>query len=126
MLSVVSFKKHKPQRPQRITEEDFPKDGLPASHRNVRSRVTFLLLPAINSSERRSAESEVKALEHEPDERLLIEAAQSEPARFADLYDRNFDRIYAFFARRVVTREEAQDLTAEVFHQALASIGKFK
>jgi RNA polymerase sigma-70 factor (ECF subfamily) len=38
----------------------------------------------------------------------------------------NFDRIYGFFARRVSTREEAQDLTAEVFHQALASIGSFK
>jgi RNA polymerase sigma-70 factor, ECF subfamily len=85
-----------------------------------------MLLPAINSSERCSAEKKLKALEREPDERLLIEAAQSEPARFADLYDRNFDRIYAFFARRVATREEAQDLTAEVFHQALASIGKFK
>jgi RNA polymerase sigma-70 factor, ECF subfamily len=68
----------------------------------------------------------VKALEREPDERLLIEAAQSEPARFAELYDMNVDRVYAFFARRVATREEAQDLTAEVFHQALASIQSFK
>jgi RNA polymerase sigma-70 factor, ECF subfamily len=67
-----------------------------------------------------------KALEREPDERLLIEAAQAEPARFADLYERSFDRIYAFFARRVATREEAEDLTAEVFHQALASIKSFK
>src|SRR5258708_39717966 len=38
----------------------------------------------------------------------------------------NFERVYAFFARRVATREEAQDLTAEVFHQALASIKSFK
>ena len=68
----------------------------------------------------------MKALEREPDERLLIEAAQNEPARFAELYDMNFDRVYAFFARRVATREEAQDLTAEVFHQALASIRSFK
>ncbi len=68
----------------------------------------------------------MKALEREPDERLLIEAAQSEPARFAELYDMNFERVYAFFARRVAMREEAQDLTAEVFHQALASISSFK
>jgi RNA polymerase sigma-70 factor (ECF subfamily) len=68
----------------------------------------------------------LKALEREPDERLLIEAAQHEPARFAELYEQNFARVYAFFARRVTTREEAQDLTAEVFHQALASIGSFK
>ena len=68
----------------------------------------------------------MKALEREPDERRLIAAAQNEPARFAELYEQNFARVYAFFARRVTTREEAQDLTAEVFHQALASLGGFK
>lgn len=65
-------------------------------------------------------------VEHAPDERLLIEAVQTHPARFAELYEQNFDRVYAFFARRVATREEAQDLAAEVFHQALASIRTFK
>jgi RNA polymerase sigma-70 factor (ECF subfamily) len=68
----------------------------------------------------------LKALERAPNERLLIEAAQRVPARFAELYDQNFERIYAFFARRVASREEAQDLTSDVFHQALASIGNFK
>jgi RNA polymerase sigma-70 factor (ECF subfamily) len=68
----------------------------------------------------------LKILEREPDERHLIEAAQSEPARFAELYEQNFARVYAFFARRVATREEAQDLTSEVFHQALGSIRSFK
>jgi len=68
----------------------------------------------------------LKTLDREPDERLLIEAAQSEPARFAELYEQNFARVYAFFARRVATREEAQDLTSEVFHQALGSIRSFK
>jgi RNA polymerase sigma-70 factor, ECF subfamily len=89
--------------------------------------VTFRLDPAMNTTEKRIAVMEAKALlEYESDERLLIEAAQREPARFGELYDRNFVRIYAFFARRTATREEAQDLTAEVFHQALASIGNFK
>jgi RNA polymerase sigma-70 factor (ECF subfamily) len=68
----------------------------------------------------------LKALEREPDERLLIEAAQSEPARFAELYEQNFARVYAFFARRVATRDEAEDLTSEVFHHALGSIRSFK
>lgn len=68
----------------------------------------------------------MRASEREPDERPLISAAQSDPARFAQLYEQNFDRVYAFFARRVGTREEAQDLTAEVFHYALASIRNFK
>jgi RNA polymerase sigma-70 factor, ECF subfamily len=76
--------------------------------------------------ESRNAESAVETLERESDDRPLIEAAQNEPARFAELYDQNFSRVYAFFARRVASREEAQDLTAEVFHQALASIRSFK
>lgn len=59
------------------------------------------------------------------DDRLLIAAAQRDRIRFAELYERNFDRVYAFIARRVSSREAAEDLTAEVFHQALASIGGF-
>jgi RNA polymerase sigma-70 factor (ECF subfamily) len=60
------------------------------------------------------------------DERLLIQAAQSDPSRFADLYESNFNRVYAFVARRVNDREEAQDVTAEVFHQALKNLGHFQ
>jgi RNA polymerase sigma-70 factor, ECF subfamily len=62
----------------------------------------------------------------ESDERLLIEAAQKDPSRFAELYDQNFHRVYAFVARRVRDRAETQDLTAHVFHQALANLEKFK
>ncbi|MBO0910985.1 MAG: sigma-70 family RNA polymerase sigma factor [Acidobacteria bacterium] len=68
----------------------------------------------------------MKILERERDDRLLIEAAQRERSRFAELYEQNFDRVYAFVARRVSTREEAEDLAAEVFHQALASIESFR
>ena len=60
------------------------------------------------------------------DERLLIEAARNDPSRFAELYEKNFDRVYAFVARRVRDRGEAEDLTAEVFHQALLNIGRFQ
>ncbi len=60
------------------------------------------------------------------DERLLIEAAQHDPSRFAELYESNFHRVYAFVARRVNGREEAQDVTAEVFHQALRNLGRFQ
>jgi RNA polymerase sigma-70 factor, ECF subfamily len=59
-------------------------------------------------------------------ERLLIEAAQNDPSRFAELYENNFHRVYAFVARRVADRDEAQDVTAEVFHQALKNIGRFQ
>jgi RNA polymerase sigma-70 factor (ECF subfamily) len=60
------------------------------------------------------------------DERLLIEAAQHDPSRFGELYESNFHRVYAFVARRTADREEAQDVTAEVFHQALRNIGRFQ
>jgi RNA polymerase sigma-70 factor, ECF subfamily len=59
-------------------------------------------------------------------ERLLIEAAQKDPRRFADLYEANFDRVYAFVFRRVRDRHEAEDLTAEVFEHALANISRFE
>ena len=62
----------------------------------------------------------------DPNERLLIEAAQKDPSRFAELYELHFERVYAYIARRVPDRVSAQDLTSHVFHQALANLGKFK
>ncbi len=64
--------------------------------------------------------------EDRSDERLLIEAAQRDPSRFADLYETNFERVYAYIAGRVRDRDVAQDLTAEVFQHALANIGSFE
>ena len=63
---------------------------------------------------------------NESDERVLVEAAQNDPGRFAELYELNFHRVYAYIACRIHDRSEAQDLTAHVFQQALANIGKFK
>jgi RNA polymerase sigma-70 factor, ECF subfamily len=68
----------------------------------------------------------LKALRQEADERLLIEAAQRDPARFAELYECHFERVYAYIVRRVSNRAETEDLTAEVFHQALANLKKFE
>ena len=59
-------------------------------------------------------------------EQQLVEAAQEDPQQFAELYDIHFERIYAFVARRVGRREAAEDVTSEVFRQALANIGKFE
>ena len=60
------------------------------------------------------------------DDRLRIEAAQHDPARFGELYEENFYRVYAYVARRVGDRHQAEDLTADVFREALAGIGKFE
>jgi RNA polymerase sigma-70 factor, ECF subfamily len=60
------------------------------------------------------------------DDRLRVEAAQRDPSRFGDLYEENFYRVYAYVARRVGNRHLAEDLTADVFREALADIGKFE
>jgi RNA polymerase sigma-70 factor (ECF subfamily) len=62
----------------------------------------------------------------EQDERLLIEAAQREPRRFGEIYELHFHRVYAYVVKRVGNRAEAEDVTAEVFHQALANLGRFE
>jgi RNA polymerase sigma-70 factor (ECF subfamily) len=60
------------------------------------------------------------------DERVLIEAAQADPARFVDLYERHFHRVYAYVARRTSSRAEAEDITSEVFEHALSNLRKFE
>ena len=60
------------------------------------------------------------------EERLLVAAAQKDPAKFADLYEVHFERIYAFVARRVGDRDKAEDLTSEIFHKALASLKTYE
>ena len=59
-------------------------------------------------------------------ERRLIEAAQQDPARFGDLYEIHFDRVYAYVSRRLGDRDAAQDVTSEVFHHALANLKHFE
>jgi RNA polymerase sigma-70 factor (ECF subfamily) len=60
------------------------------------------------------------------DERLQIEAAQKDPAKFGELYERHFERVYAFVARRVHDHAAAEDITGEVFHKALAALPGFQ
>ena len=60
------------------------------------------------------------------DDRLLIVAAQADPARFVELYDRYVDRIYAFVSRRTRNRAAAEDITSQVFERALRTIGRFE
>jgi RNA polymerase sigma-70 factor (ECF subfamily) len=62
----------------------------------------------------------------EAEDRLLVEAAQKDPAFFGELYEIHFERIYAYIARRVSSRETAEDLTSEVFHKALTNLQRFE
>ena len=67
----------------------------------------------------------MKVAETQEQERQLIEAAQHDPGRFAELYEMHFERVYAYIARRVRDRSTAEELTAHVFHQALANLPKY-
>jgi RNA polymerase sigma-70 factor (ECF subfamily) len=58
-------------------------------------------------------------------ERLLVEQARRDPAAFATLYDRYFPRIYAYVRHRSRCRQDAEDLVAEVFLQAIAALDRF-
>ncbi len=60
------------------------------------------------------------------DDRLLIVAAQADPARFLEIYERYVDRGYAFVSRRTGNRAVAEDITSQVFEQALGAIGRFE
>jgi RNA polymerase sigma-70 factor, ECF subfamily len=60
------------------------------------------------------------------DERALIEAAQADPGRFLALYDRYVERVYAYVSRRAGSRALAEDITSEVFQQALANLSRFE
>ena len=42
------------------------------------------------------------------------------------VYERHFERVYAFIVARVCNRDEAEDLTSEVIHKALAHLGSFE
>jgi RNA polymerase sigma-70 factor (ECF subfamily) len=68
----------------------------------------------------------LKAQANDVEERLLVEAAQKDPARFTDLYEANFERVYAFVSRRVHSRADVEDITAEVFQRALENFSRFE
>lgn len=61
----------------------------------------------------------------EAQERLLVQAAQRNPERFAELYENNFARVYAYIVSRVRDRAIAEDLASEVFHKALAHLADY-
>ena len=53
-------------------------------------------------------------------------AAQADPARFLELYDQYFHRVWAYVIRRARNRAEAEDVTSEVFRRALENLGSYE
>ncbi|HXI25369.1 MAG TPA: sigma-70 family RNA polymerase sigma factor [Pyrinomonadaceae bacterium] len=63
---------------------------------------------------------------NDADERSLVEAAQRDASRFAEIYERYFELVYAYVVRRVRDRAATEDLTSEVFRKALTNLPRFK
>jgi RNA polymerase sigma-70 factor (ECF subfamily) len=62
----------------------------------------------------------------EDDERALVEAAQADPARFLEIYDRHFHRVWAYVIRRTGNHADAEDVTSEVFRKALEHLQRYE
>jgi RNA polymerase sigma-70 factor (ECF subfamily) len=60
------------------------------------------------------------------DERLLVERAKSDADAFGLLYDRHVDGIYRFVRARLGNAAAAEDVTAEVFLNALRGITRYR
>lgn len=60
-----------------------------------------------------------------PDDRSLAREACTHPAAFAELYRRHADRIFRYVMARVGNTQDAQDITAQVFLDALKSLPKY-
>ena len=60
------------------------------------------------------------------DESLVHWAKRGDQKAFAQLYEEHFDRIYRYVVLRIGDRIEAEDMTQQVFLNALQSISSFK
>lgn len=60
------------------------------------------------------------------DETSLIESAQSDPAAFAILYRQYVTSVYRYVYSRVGNIPDAEDLTAQVFSQALEGLSRYR
>ncbi len=59
------------------------------------------------------------------EEKELIDQAKSNPARFEELYNNNFQQIYLFIYKRVDDKQIAADLASQVFLNALTHLKKY-
>lgn len=55
----------------------------------------------------------------------LVDRAASDPEAFGKLYDLYVDRVYAYAYRRLGSRTEAEDVTADTMLAALNNINRF-
>jgi RNA polymerase sigma-70 factor, ECF subfamily len=60
------------------------------------------------------------------EEQLIIEAAKTNPDHFAPLYDKYYKQIFGYLYQRMDDKDNAFDLTAQVFLKALMNISRYE
>ncbi len=60
------------------------------------------------------------------DQQQLVTEAQQSTDGFGKLYDFYFPKVYAFIASKVSDRDDAEDLTSEIFMKVLENIHSFE
>jgi len=60
------------------------------------------------------------------EESLVQRAKNNDQEAFAQLYEEHFDKIYRYLALRIGNEMEAEDMTQQVFLNALQSISSFR
>jgi RNA polymerase sigma-70 factor (ECF subfamily) len=59
-------------------------------------------------------------------EKIQVQEAQKDTAKFAPLYKKYFEQIFLFVLKRVEDEDTAADITSQVFMKALLNISKYK
>lgn len=86
-----------------------------------RCRMIYANVNRMNAESKYHASREQILSEHEE-----IVAAQSDPAQFEPLYNRYYERILRFVFQRTDSKDDAYDITAQVFISALENLRKYK
>lgn len=61
----------------------------------------------------------------ELNEELLVEKAKTDEQAFSQLYEMYLPKIFAYVTRRIGDRDEAEDLTSNIFVRVLENMKKF-
>jgi len=67
-----------------------------------------------------------KTMDQLGDEKIQIEKAQADPKDFEPLYNQYYEDVFRFAYQRLESREEAADLTSQVFLKALVHLRQFR
>ena len=60
------------------------------------------------------------------EEERMILAAQANPQKFSALYEKHYASVLKFVYQRVVTKDDAYDITQQVFLQAMLALHKYE